>query len=60
MDKAVNENFVGHLPGIEIVDAGPFAHLPAAAPLDMPEQDFSLPIERPQPVVPKEATEIAP
>lgn len=46
MDKAVNENFVGHLPAVEIDDAGPFAHLPAAAPLDMPEQDFSLPIER--------------
>ncbi len=46
MDKAVNENFIGHLPLADITDAGPFAHLPAASPLDMPEQDFSLPIER--------------
>ena len=59
MDKAVNENFRGAIPGPVAADgpadgsvstasrqssgedAGPWVHLPAAAPVAMPEQDFS-------------------
>src|SRR5690242_6564311 len=49
MDEAVNENFIGPVPvvgrnGAERGDAGPWRHLPASAPLDMPEQDFAHPI----------------
>ena len=46
MDEAVNENFRGGRleasphPAIPR-DAGPWSHLPAPAPLDMPEQDFA-------------------
>jgi membrane glycosyltransferase len=46
MDEAVNENFRGGSleasphPAIPR-DAGPWSHLPALAPLDMPEQDFA-------------------
>lgn len=41
MDEAVNENFKGPLPAPEAVDLGPYTCLPAPAPLEMPEQDFS-------------------
>ncbi|MBN9282572.1 MAG: glucans biosynthesis glucosyltransferase MdoH, partial [Hyphomicrobium denitrificans] len=51
MDEAVNENFKGDFPldpaqPAVARDAGPWWHLPAAAPLDMPEQDFSAKIAR--------------
>lgn len=45
MDEAVNENFVGPRPaasGVSTRDAGPWGHLPPTAPLEMPEQDFSV------------------
>jgi membrane glycosyltransferase len=45
MDKAVNENFKGDLPGDPAHersrDAGPWRSLPQAAPLAMPVQDFA-------------------
>ena len=45
MDQAVNENFAGPRPApMQVVpadDAGPWVHVPTAAPLAMPEQDFS-------------------
>ena len=44
MDKAVNENFPqtrAEPAPPAVCDAGPWVHLPAAAPLDMPEQDFA-------------------
>jgi len=51
MDEAVNENFKGDFPldpaqPVVARDAGPWWHLPPAAPLDMPEQDFSAKIAR--------------
>ncbi len=49
MDKtiAVNENFPGVPPAPAAVadDAGPWVHVPAAAPLAMPVQDFSARVE---------------
>ncbi len=44
MDQAVNENFVDAAAPV-VKDAGPWAHLPAAAPLAMPVQDFNRRIE---------------
>lgn len=46
MDEAVNENFRGgrlEASSHPVIprDAGPWSHLPAPAPLDMPEQDFA-------------------
>lgn len=45
MDQAVNENFKGKLPSVEVPLVvseylGPLTRLPALAPLAMPEQDF--------------------
>jgi membrane glycosyltransferase len=56
MDDAVNENFSGPMPGafagpfegplpVASDDAGPWAHVPARAALDMPIQDFADRIE---------------
>jgi membrane glycosyltransferase len=46
MDEAVNENFKGQIPTVPALssaerDAGPWSHLPAPAPLEMPVQDFA-------------------
>jgi membrane glycosyltransferase len=50
MDEAVNENFKGRFPETpthsdEPRDAGPWWHLPAQTPLEMPEQDFARPVD---------------
>jgi membrane glycosyltransferase len=50
MDQAVNENFPGPRPTPATVtpanaDAGPWVHVPVAAPLTMPVQDFSTRIQ---------------
>ena len=41
MDQAVNENFKGLRPSPEAQDLGPYTHIPAPQPLQMPSQDFS-------------------
>ena len=48
MDKAVNEKFPAEMPEVASfskpsLDAGPWWHLPPAAPLAMPVQDFGKP-----------------
>lgn len=50
MDEAVTENFLGGVRDASpdsdnSFDAGPWRHLPDAAPLDMPIQDFATPVE---------------
>ena len=50
MDKAVNETYAianASHPAEGNADAGPWTHLPRAAPLDMPQQDFARPMELP-------------